>query len=969
MRLIDNARARIRTVHTVLILGVFLIPAAAIIAQTAPQWNIVKPSTTGIPGEEVRVMRMDPEGNLWVAGRWRFWGESGIAMLSADQLPYEPIPGGGFDTDKWKVWSSVHHPIPSPYIHDMQFGADGTIWIASDGGLTRFRRNAQTPAEMWHTYDTVNSPLLIDPVRSIAIDNQGNVWVSNAEPNFSAGLFKLNPATNQWTQMPIQSGGGSPPPKPWIVSIGNNGHILVSFWIVAGFGEYNGSSWTIRSDGPPEIDSLAQDTQGNIWAATGRDGLWRWNGTSWRSWPILGGTFTITGLGRDQHGVIYVSCWYGPVYKMINDEPVFFADAGSLPRSVMATPGGDIWTSNYGGTAGIGTVRHYTAGGQLLERLTTTNTGLPDYFVDRIISDSAGNMWFATGEAGLSRMLGSDGASTAATQWRNFGAHNFGSEPYPWAGNEPMYALMEDADGIFWMAGNGVGRWNSNTGQFISFWNSQNSNIDSSGVMDIVKRANIVWIGTGGSGVSWLNGNVWTRVYLSTGGYHFASNNVKAMTVDTQGNLWVASEYGLRKFAAGNNSTFAVYLHDNSPLPSNGVLDVEADPAGGIWIGTYAGLARFDGTNWTIYNQANTGMPGVVISDIARRDSDGLIAIANNQGSTFPYTGGVSTFDGQTWTHYTTENSPLTHWQVTAVEFDRNGNLWASPMSEGVVQIMIGSGSRRAPFDFDGDGKTDVSIFRPSVGQWWLHLSSDGGSAAVQFGSSTDKLIPADYTGDGKADLAFFRPSSGEWFVLRSEDNSFFSFRFGIAEDIPHPTDYDGDGRADPAVFRPSTGVWYISRSTGGTTIQQFGLNGDSPVAADYDGDGKADLAIYRHMAGEWWIQRSTGGTFAVAFGNASDRTVAGDHTGDGKADIAIWRPSTGEWYVLRSEDSSYYSIPFGTSGDSPSPGDYDGDGKIDPAVFRPSTGTWYINRSSSATLIQQFGTAGDAAVPSSLVR
>ena len=63
-------------------------------------------------------------------------------------------------------------------------------------------------------------------------------------------------------------------------------------------------------------------------------------------------------------------------------------------------------------------------------------------------------------------------------------------------------------------------------------------------------------------------------------------------------------------------------------------------------------------------------MPGTVVSDVARRSSDGLIAIASNQGSTFPYTGGVSTFDGTTWTHYTPENSPLTHWQVVAVEFD-----------------------------------------------------------------------------------------------------------------------------------------------------------------------------------------------------------------------------------------------------------------------------------------------------------
>ena len=91
-----------------------------------------------------------------------------------------------------------------------------------------------------------------------------------------------------------------------------------------------------------------------------------------------------------------------------------------------------------------------------------------------------------------------------------------------------------------------------------------------------------------------------------------------------------------------------------------------------------------------LYNQANTGMPGIVVADVARRSSDGLIAIASNQGSTWPYTGGVSTFNGTTWTHYTPDNSPLTHWQVVAVEFDANGNLWASPLSEGVVQIMIG---------------------------------------------------------------------------------------------------------------------------------------------------------------------------------------------------------------------------------------------------------------------------------------
>ena len=77
---------------------------------------------------------------------------------------------------------------------------------------------------------------------------------------------------------------------------------------------------------------------------------------------------------------------------MINDNPVFFVDADNIPRDVIARPNGDIWINNYGGNATLGTVRHYTASGQLLSRMQTFNSGLPDYFVDRITHDSAGNM-------------------------------------------------------------------------------------------------------------------------------------------------------------------------------------------------------------------------------------------------------------------------------------------------------------------------------------------------------------------------------------------------------------------------------------------------------------------------------------------------------------------------------------------------------------------------------------------------
>ena len=286
----------------------------------------------------------------------------------------------------------------------------------------------------------------------------------------------------------------------------------------------------------------------------------------------------------------------------------------------------------------------------------------------------------------------------------------------------------------------------------------------------------------------------------------------------------------------------------------------------------------------------------------------------------------------------------------------------------GIVRLQGDIAARKAPFDFDADGKTDISIFRPAPAEWWIAKSA-GGNFATQFGVTTDKLAPADYTGDGKTDAAFFRPSTGQWFVLRSEDSSFFGFAFGTNGDVPVPADYDGDGKADPAVFRPSNSTWYIQKSSGGFTITQFGISGDQPVVADYDGDGKADIAIRRPDSGQWWLNRSSSGVVAYAFGNGTDKTVQGDYTGDGKADVAIWRPSTGNWFILRSEDSSLYGFPFGTSGDVPAPGDYDGDGKFDAVVYRPVGSTWFIGKSSGGTLIVPFGSAGDQPLPGAFVR
>lgn len=278
----------------------------------------------------------------------------------------------------------------------------------------------------------------------------------------------------------------------------------------------------------------------------------------------------------------------------------------------------------------------------------------------------------------------------------------------------------------------------------------------------------------------------------------------------------------------------------------------------------------------------------------------------------------------------------------------------------------------QAPWgDFDGDGRTDVSVFRPSEGNWYINGSTDGFSV-TNWGLAGDVLVPGDYDGDGKADTAIFRPSADEntpdFFVLNSNGFVVSGASWGLPSDIPVPGDYDGDGNHDFAVWRPSDTTFYIVNSADGSnTFEQFGSAGDVPMAMDHDGDGKDNLAVFRSSDTTWYIGRSTGTPStnfdSFPFGLATDMIVPADYDGDGKEDVAVFRPSDGFWHVLNSSDGQVVSTQFGASGDIPVPGDYDGDGSYDQAVYRGS-GDWFMNQSTNGFAATNFGLASDMPIP-----
>jgi hypothetical protein len=251
--------------------------------------------------------------------------------------------------------------------------------------------------------------------------------------------------------------------------------------------------------------------------------------------------------------------------------------------------------------------------------------------------------------------------------------------------------------------------------------------------------------------------------------------------------------------------------------------------------------------------------------------------------------------------------------------------------------------------DFDGTGTTDYSYWNPDTG-WWGYLSTiqngtQGSGRFFPFGSASagDIPTPGDFDGDGATDYAVYRNSNGFWWISRSSDGQTAALQFGLPGDKPVVGDYDGDSISDVAVWRPSDGNWYILfMGTNSYTIAHWGADGDKPVPEDYDGDGRTDLAVFRPSSGAWYYLKSSDlnlGT--VQFGLGTDKPVPADYDGDGRADIAVWRESTNVFHILRSYNLAYSSYLLGSAGDIPQPGDYDGDNVADLGFYRPSTQRW----------------------------
>lgn len=509
---------------------------------------------------------IDSQGRVWVGAKY---GNCGVYQL---------------DNGAWQNFTSANSLLPSNTITFIKAAADGSVWIATAGGLARYRDG------LWQSFSSANSILPAEiTVNCMYITPDRALWIACQQ-----GVYRYH--ADVWTFYSSASMGVS---NSYIYSIAFDSQGRGWFGTDSGLISLADGSWThyTANSGLPSdyVFSLAVDAQDNIWIGT-YNGLVKKN--------AFGTTVYNTANSGLLDNCVYKlfadpqqNIWLGlpatenplALNKFDGANWSYFHPSGaalsqnSITSMALGT-GDKVWIGSSVKDGGGGASCYENGQWQ---HFGTYNTEMPCPCAHSVAADANGNAWVGTC-LGLVKLT------------------QTGSQYCPSSGSglpSLIMAMAADNQGNLWTGYSSTGLGKFDGTSWTSIPQSQTGITIANTKVIKTDAEGKIWIGCN-NGIACYDGLSWTNYTVANGS--LLNNDVRDLCFDTQGRMWVANGV----LSCLDNGIWTHYSTENSPLQTNIVMAVAAGRDGAIWLAcTGEGIYKLDNGTWTNYNMSNSPIP------------------------------------------------------------------------------------------------------------------------------------------------------------------------------------------------------------------------------------------------------------------------------------------------------------------------------------------------------------------------
>lgn len=630
----------------------------------------------GLPQNSVLDITQDSRGYLWFAtqvGVARFDGHEFRNYYVADGLPDNYVnclladtqgriwfgtDGGGLgrkDGNQWAIFRKSDGLIDD-HIEQLHEDALGNIWVMTHYGISKI-----TPLDSISSFDRKNG-LLHNNVICHFEDNQGDMWFGTQT---GLSVFQGDSIWNTDMHDVV-----------WGIDQDNKGNI----WIAtqgSGIYRYDGTvfkQYTTREGLASDIViSIFADSRDRIWCGTYEGGISVFDGSQFINHLENGLDHeVIMGFFEDSRGILWARPNENGIYRLTRDRFThldksnnlidnyvlkifeddqnnlwfgtlggvseyakfsfeFYTDRDGMPDngvfSVAADHEGNVWAGTNNGLARFDGQQFHT---------WDKADGLPDFTITKILEDSQGRIWAASYST-LTLVTGNHLTNytdtSVLTQKIIYDLAEDDSGRL-WCGTESGLYLFngsgfenplretvldrQEVRGVFWRNGfvwaatsKGLYRYNTVSGEIRATTTDQG--LPDNKCRDVVMDSeNNLWVATDGglAKISWLNTGATVHVYTTKDG--LASNTLYFVQPDGKGSLWIGHEKGLNRMEIATGKIRYYGVEEGFlPLETNqGAVSLGSD--GQLWMGTVSGLAHFDPE----FDRISTTPPKTFLTDI-----------------------------------------------------------------------------------------------------------------------------------------------------------------------------------------------------------------------------------------------------------------------------------------------------------------------------------------------------------------